>query len=130
MRTSKMVRFAAVMLVAGIYFATKVPGFGLKEWTILAIFVILGLAAGAWQAMAIVGKKQGRLSYGKMIAYILLSLVVLVVLKIVISGIIPSHLSNSGDSLYVQIFFSIFGLFMARGLVTAVLDNRTVGQLD
>lgn len=130
MKMNRMVRFAAIMLIAGIYFSTKVVGLGWKEWTILACFVVLGLAAGAWQAMAVVGAKQGRLSTGKMIAYILLSFVVLIALKVVISGSIPSQLSNSGDSLYVQIFFSIFGLFMARGLVTAVLEKKPVGRLD
>jgi hypothetical protein len=130
MKMNKIVRFAAVMLIAGIYFSTKVVGLGWKEWTILASFVVLGLVAGTWQAMAIVGAKNGRLSTGKMTTYILLSFVVLVALKVMISGSISSHLSNSGASLYVQIFFSIFGLFMARGVVTALLDKKPVGRLD
>ncbi|WP_274654357.1 hypothetical protein [Paenibacillus humicola] len=127
---NRMMRIALVSLIVGIVFSYRVQGMGPADWSILALFVLFGFVAGAVQAFAIVKARQGRMSKMRRNVIVILSFVVLVALKGILAASVASHLANSGDSSYVQIFFSIFGIFFARGAVTAAIDKAPAHRLD
>lgn len=117
MRGNRTIRIAMISLMLGIVFSFKSAGLGAKEWTLLVLFALLGFCVGTVQAHAIAKARQGAISGAARNLRVVLSLAVLIALKIVIAASIVSHLQNSGTSLLIQICFSLFGLFLARGLM-------------
>lgn len=117
MKSNRMVRMAGIAFILGLVFSFQTTGLGEKEWAILAGFAILGFCAGAVQAQAILKARQGAMSKALRNVLVVLSFAVLFAIKGIVATSIVSHLQNTGDSLLVQIFFSIFGLFLARGLI-------------
>lgn len=115
--TNRMTRIALISLIIGIVFSVRSAGLGAPEWTLLVFFAVLGFGAGSVQAYAIAKARQGAISPAARNLRVILSLAVLIALKIVIAASIVTHLQNTGTSLLIQICFSLFGLFLARGLM-------------
>jgi hypothetical protein len=119
-----MVRIAGVSLLLGIVFSFQATGLGAREWAILVGFAVLGFCAGAVQAQAIAKARRGAMSKTMRNVLVILSFAVLFAIKGIVTSSVVSHLQNSGDTLLVQIFFSIFGLFLARGLLLKNTDQK------
>lgn len=114
---NRTIRIAVISLIIGIVFSFRVAELGAPEWSLLGFFAVLGFCAGTVQAVAIAKAREGAISPAARNLRVVLSLAVLVALKIVIAASIITHLQNTGTSLLIQICFSLFGLFLARGLM-------------
>ena len=114
---NRMTRIAGIALIVGLFLSFKTQGLTSNDWIVLASFSLLGFFSGTVQATAIARVRQGTLSAGARMTVVILSVAALMGLKVLIEMSGVSHLPNTGTSLLIQCCFSIFGLFLGRGLV-------------
>lgn len=114
---NRMTRISMIMLAVGLILSSKTHGLSTIDWTVLASFSILGFCVGAVQAQAIAKARRGIMNKWTRTVVVIISFTVLLGLKVLIAISGMSHLPNTGTSLLIQICFSIFGLFLGRGLV-------------
>jgi hypothetical protein len=120
-----------LLLGAGVALSTRLHHLGVTEWSLLLVFLLLGLCVGVFHGIAIVRHSQGKISRKARKLQVFLSLFTMFVIKGVLTGSIPSHLeSHVGLSLIVQILFSISGLFFGRLAVCVAIDKNLLKQLN
>lgn len=120
-----------LLLGAGIALSTGLHHLGVAEWSLLLVFVLLGLCVGIYHGIAIVRHRQGKISRKALKLRMILSLFTMFVIKGMLTGSIPTHLeSHVGLSLIVQILFSISGLFFGRLAVSVWIDKSVPKPLQ
>ncbi|SFJ76148.1 hypothetical protein SAMN02799624_05827 [Paenibacillus sp. UNC496MF] len=113
----RLIRIAIVALIVGVALGSNLKGLRLMDWMLLASFAVLSFCAGVMQGRAIANFYAGLITAEVRTAVIAASFGVIVALKTLIAMSHVSNLQNSGTSLLVQICFSIFGLFLGRGIL-------------
>ncbi|WP_158289599.1 hypothetical protein [Paenibacillus flagellatus] len=119
---------AALVFVLGVVQAFGVDGLGTREWLLVAAGTLLGFGAGAWQAKAVSLARKGRISRRLRTLQVISSFAALFALKALIASLIPSQLNQGGPAVFLQVFFTVFGLLLARGVAKRAVENQRAAR--
>jgi hypothetical protein len=123
MKLNKLMLISIIMLVLGVIQAFGTDGLGIKEWSIVACGSLIAFGIGVWQEYILVNARSGAINKKPRTMLIILSFVILFVLKASIVNLVPSHLNDGGPAVFLQVFFTIFGLLLGRAVTQKPMDN-------